>query len=193
MVVAGDPDASRRPRGREWESSRDSALLVFSAAADCRLHAMPGSFPPRSTICDWRTPRRTLLHSSAAEGLPTAIREPHGAHRRSSCRLLEPAPPSWPPRPSSTPAPPRARYARSPSANRRSPRLATLLIVPKRADDVLTRLSIRLVPVARLAPPISPIARDSPPSARPRPPPASPFTSSTARSETTCPASRCSS
>jgi hypothetical protein len=193
MVVAGDPDASRRPRGREWESSRESALLVFSAAADCRLHAMPGSLTDdrRSVIGGCLGGR--CCTAQQPEGLPTAIREPHGAHRRSSCRLLEPAPPSWPPRPSSTPAPPRARYARSPSANRRSPRLATLLIVPKRDDDVLTRLSIRLVPVARLAPPISPIARDSPPSARPRPPPASPFTSSTARSETTCPASRCSS
>ena len=32
--------------GRAAESgvSRESALLVFSAAADCRLHAMHGSF-----------------------------------------------------------------------------------------------------------------------------------------------------
>ena len=193
MFVPGDPDASRRPRGREWESSRRERPFGFFGCSRLQTARDARFLPGRSTICDWRTPRLRCCTAQQPEGLPTAIREPHGAHRRSSCRLSEPAPPSWPPRPSSTPAPPRARYARSPRANRRSPRLATLLIVPKRADDVLTRLSIRLVPVARLAPPISPIARDSPPSARPRPPPASPFTSSTARSETTCPASRCSS
>ena len=192
MVVAGDPDASRRPRGREWGESRERPFGFFGCS---RLQtARDARFLPeyRRSVIGGRLGGRCCT-AQQPEGLPTAIREPHGAHRRSSCRLLEPAPPSWPPRPSSTPAPPRARYARSPCANRRSPRLSTLLIVPKSDDDVLTRLSIRLVPVARLAPPISPIARDSPPSARPRPPPASPFTSSTARSETTCPASRCSS
>ena len=69
------------------------------------------------------------------EGLPTAIREPHGTHRRSSCRLSEPAPPSWPPRPSSTLAPPRARYARSPSASRQSPSLLIPLSSSRTSDD----------------------------------------------------------